>query len=82
MGRPFITGRIIYSPRAVQQLDNLDEWISKAASPTVARQFVSAVIARIDSILVFPHAGAPRDEIRPGMRTRDLQDANAHLVRR
>lgn len=77
-----MTGRIIYSPRAEKQLDNVDEWISKGASPAVARQFVSAIIAHIDSILVFPHAGAPRDEIRPGMRTVTYKEANAHLVRR
>jgi plasmid stabilization system protein ParE len=64
-----MTGRIHYTPEAQQQLDDLDEWISKKASAETARQFVSAVMDHIDGILVFPLTGRVRDDIRPGMRT-------------
>lgn len=64
-----MTGRINYTPEAQQHLNELDDWITKAASAEVARRFVSAILAHIDGILVFPLAGRARDDVRPGMRT-------------
>lgn len=52
-----MTGRINDTPEAEQQLDELDEWITEAASPRVAQQFVGKVMDHVESILVFPHAG-------------------------
>jgi toxin ParE1/3/4 len=69
VGRPFVTGRIRYTPEAEQQLHELDEWITRAASADTARRFVTAVMDHIDGILVFPFAGRGRDDVRPGMRT-------------
>ncbi len=64
-----MTGRINYTPKAQQQLDALDDWIAEKASRDVAQRFVSAILDYVDDILVFPHAGRARDDIRPGMRT-------------
>ncbi len=64
-----MTGRINYSPEADQQLDELDDWITKAASAKVARRFVTAILSRIDDLLIFPYTGSARGDIRPGMRT-------------
>jgi toxin ParE1/3/4 len=64
-----MTGRINYTPEAQQQLNELDEWITEAASTEIARRFVSAILDHIDGILVFPLAGRARDDVRPGMRT-------------
>ena len=64
-----MTGRINFTPEAERQLNELDEWITKAASADTARAFVSAVLDHIDGIAVFPHAGRARDDVRPGMRT-------------
>lgn len=66
-----MTGRIIYSPRAEEQLDNLDEWISTAASPAVAQQFVSAVLSRIDSILGLPARRNAARRCPPGHAERE-----------
>jgi len=33
-----MTGRIHYTPEAEQQLDDLDEWITKKASADIARR--------------------------------------------
>ena len=55
-----MTGRINYSLEAEQQLNELDDWITKAAS---------AILDHLDGILVFPLAGRARDDVRPGMRT-------------
>ena len=43
-----MTGRINYTPEAEQQLQDLDDWITKAASAERARRFVSAVMDHID----------------------------------
>ena len=64
-----MTGRINYTPEAQQQLNELDDWITKAASAEIARRFVSAILDQIDGILLFPLAGRARDDVRPGMRT-------------
>jgi plasmid stabilization system protein ParE len=64
-----MTGRINYTPEAQHQLNELDDWITKAASAEIARRFVSAILDHIDGILVFPLAGRSRDDVRPGMRT-------------
>ncbi len=64
-----MTGRINYTPEADKQLNELDDWITKAASAEIARRFVSAILDHIDGILVFPRAGRARDDVRPGMRT-------------
>lgn len=69
MVHPFVTGLIHYTPEAEAQLNDLDDWISEAATPVVAQRFVRAVMDHIDAILIFPYAGRPRDDIRPGMRT-------------
>ena len=64
-----MTGRINYTPEADKQLNELDNWITKAASAEVARRFVSAILDHIDGILVLPSAGRARDDVRPGMCT-------------
>jgi len=64
-----MTGRIHYTPEATQQLNELDDWITKAASAEIARRFVSAVLDHIDGIQVFPLDGKARDDVRPGLRT-------------
>ena len=64
-----MTGRINYTPEAQQQLNELDDWITKAASAEIAQRFVWAILEHIDGILVFPLVGRARDDVRPGMRT-------------
>jgi toxin ParE1/3/4 len=76
-----MTGRINYTPEADKQLSELDDWITKAASPEIARRFVSAILDHIDGILVFPLAGRARDDVRPGMRTSNLQEEDPRRLR-
>lgn len=68
-----MTGRINYTPEAQQQLNELDDWITKAASAEIARRFVAAILDHIHGILVFPLAGQARDDVRPGMRTTNFK---------
>lgn len=64
-----MTGRINLTPEAERQLNQIDDWIAKQATIDIARHFVSAILDHIEGILVFPHSGRPRDDVRPGMRT-------------
>lgn len=64
-----MTGRIHYTPEAQQHLQDLDDWISEAASGDVASAFVRSILDHVDGILAFPHAGRAREDLRPGMRT-------------
>ncbi|WP_210651141.1 type II toxin-antitoxin system RelE/ParE family toxin [Nocardioides sp. SYSU D00065] len=64
-----MTGRINFTPEAERQLNIIDDWIAANTTAHVARRFVSAILDHIDGILVFPVAGRPRDDVRPGIRT-------------
>ncbi len=59
-----MTGRIVYTPEARQQLRSLDEWIVGAASKDVAQSYLTRVIDHIEAILAFPLAGRARDDLR------------------
>lgn len=64
-----MTGRINFTPEAERQLNEIDDWITTAASADIARRFVSEILDYIDRILAFPLAGRARDDVRPGTRT-------------
>lgn len=61
--------RVVYAPEAKAQLVALYHYVAGEASPGVARQFVDAILDHVDTFDRFPHRGAPRDDIRPGLRT-------------
>src|SRR5687767_12618878 len=61
-----MTGRINLTPEAERQLNEIDDWIAKNATAEIARRFISAILEHIEGILVFPLAGRPRDDVRPG----------------
>ena len=67
-----MTGRFIYSPRAERQLNEINEindWITRSASADVAKHFLTAVRAHIESLATFPLAGRAHGDIRAGLRT-------------
>ena len=75
-----MTGRINYTPEAEQQLNELDDWITRAASAEIAQRFVSAILDHIDGILVFP-ACRHLARYRPtGHADQYLQEANARRL--
>jgi plasmid stabilization system protein ParE len=69
-----MTSRINFTPEAERQLNELDDWITKAASADIARRFVSAILDHIDGVLVFPLSGRARADVRLGMRNDHLQE--------
>ena len=64
-----MTGRVHLTPEAERQLNEIDDWISTAATPQIAQRFVTTLLDHIDGILTFPFSGRLRDDVRAGMRT-------------
>ena len=63
-----MTGRINFTPEALQHLHHLDDWIAEKATADTARRFVAEILDRIDSLLIFPLAGRAREDVRAGVR--------------
>ena len=64
-----MTYTVRFAPEAADQLEALYRLIASSASPTVAADYVDAVVAHCEGLAVFPHRGTLRDDIRPGLRT-------------
>ena len=65
-----MTRTVVYSLRASRQLANLYEWIAvQSGFPDRAEGYVTAIFDYCDRLAEFPLAGAPRDDLRPGLRT-------------
>ena len=64
-----MTYTVRFAPEAAHQLEALYRYIASSASPTVAADYVDAIVAHCEGLAVFPHRGTMRDDIRPGLRT-------------
>ncbi|PZQ64418.1 MAG: plasmid stabilization protein [Phenylobacterium zucineum] len=60
---------VVFAPEAEEQLMGLYRYIAAAASPETARRFTSAVVDQCEALSAYPARGAPRDDLRPGLRT-------------
>ena len=60
--------RVVFSPEAEEQLAELYAYIAIAASPNIAARYTEAIVSYCESLRTFPHRGAIRDDIRPGLR--------------
>jgi len=63
------TYRIVFTPEARDQLDQLHAYISAAADFEIALGYVDGIIDYIAALSEFPNRGTPRDDLRPGLRT-------------
>jgi len=61
--------RIVFTPEARDQLDDLHIYISAAADVETASRFTDGIINHIAGLSEFPKRGTPREDIRPGLRT-------------
>lgn len=59
---------VAFSSRALRQLEALYDYIAADAGSRRARDFVMSIIDYCESFSTFPHRGAKRDDIRPGLR--------------
>ena len=63
------TYRIIVTREARDQLDRLHSYIAEAASTAIAANYVDGIFGQIETLEEFPERGAPRDDLRKGLRT-------------
>ena len=61
--------RLVITPQARSQLRSIYSYIADAASPHVARGFTDGIIDSLTTLTEHPLIGAPRDDLRPGLRT-------------
>jgi len=59
---------VVFTPEALQQLEELYAYIARAASPLVALRYTDAIATYCETLQTFPLRGARRDDIRPGLR--------------
>jgi len=57
-----------FAPEAVEQLEQIEEYIAEQGSSRVATAYVDVIVAFCESLQSFPNRGTQRDDIRPGLR--------------
>ena len=62
------TYTIVIAPEAREHLLDLYRYIAKAASPQIAADYTSRILAYCESLSTAPHRGQDRGDIRPGLR--------------
>ena len=60
--------RVVFSPKAEEQLVQLYRYIATAASQDIAANYTEAIVSYCESLRIFPHRGIKRDDVRPGLR--------------
>lgn len=61
--------RVVFRPEALEQLEELYDFIANAGSPGNAAGFTEAIVSLCESLANFPFRGTARDDLRPGLRT-------------
>jgi toxin ParE1/3/4 len=63
------SGRVSFRTEAIEQLEELHDYIAGTGSTSNAANFTDAILAFCETLADFPLLGASRDDIRPGLRT-------------
>ncbi|PWR21501.1 type II toxin-antitoxin system RelE/ParE family toxin [Zavarzinia aquatilis] len=63
-----MTLRVVFTPRAEQQLDTLYTYIATAAGEQRAESFAGRIVAHCQGFGDLPQRGTRRDDIAPGLR--------------
>lgn len=64
-----MTHCIIYSPRALRQLQTIFDWIAGEGAPENALRYVTEIYNYCDNLASFPMRGRVRNDLAPGLRT-------------
>jgi toxin ParE1/3/4 len=57
-----------FSLKAEGQLEALYDYVAAEASALVAKRYTDAIVDYCEGMRTFPHRGARRDDVRPGLR--------------
>ncbi len=60
--------RVIFSPRAEEQLGNLYAYIAERGGEERAEGYISGIIAFCESLSTFPERGTKRDDLRENLQ--------------
>lgn len=66
---------VTFEPNALEDIDNVQRWISEGSSARVAEAFVKRLLKFCDRLDVFPLRGAVREDVRRGLRTVTFEKA-------
>lgn len=61
--------QVVFSPESEAQLAALFRHVAREASPATALRFTQAIVVQCEALAALPHRGAPRDDLRRGLRT-------------
>ena len=61
--------RVVFTPEARDQLNDLHGYLSAAADAETASRFTDGILDHIAGLSEFPKRGTPRDDVRPSLRT-------------
>lgn len=64
-----MTYTVRFAAEAAEQLEDLQTYISRSATPDIAAGYVEAIVEYCEGLGAFPHRGLARDDLRPGLRT-------------
>lgn len=65
--------RLHYSPEALAQLDDLDDYLTEVAGVAVAAAYLLRVLDFCEGIATEPISGHRRDDLFPGLVTRTFE---------
>ncbi len=61
---------VVFRPEAADDLAEIHRWIVEASGePGIAAAFTARIVAFCEKIGAMAHAGRPRDDLWPGLRT-------------
>lgn len=61
--------RIVFTPRALRQLEALHDYLSDKAGDRIADAYVERIVAACRRLSTYPVRGTRRDNVLPGLRT-------------
>lgn len=69
------TYRVVFSRRAKQQLLDLQQYVTRAASRTTATRFTRAIVNYCEALRTFPQRGTLREDLGPGFRVTNFNSS-------
>jgi toxin ParE1/3/4 len=64
-----VTRKVVYTPDAQADLDELFAWIADRADEATAERYMRRIRRPCERLDLFPERGTKRDDIAPGLRT-------------